>query len=517
MKKIKAVLRWTGRTLLVLLATFALFILEENIRGRIMLSRYKAELRANGEKLTLAELNLPKPSLETNGAAALLAIADQVKKDAHETRETGYIPEGLVFVRPGVAVVMHKQRAPVVDSYPSGLLEPCGTWDDDSNITATVDTALEQAEQIVRQRPVQFVLDYSEGAGMRLPHLHRVRYLSEWFAGNVLVKLHNGNIDGAMESLEDVRKLTDSIADERVQICQLERINCEKELLSLAWELVHADKVTDAELACLQQICTLPDVTDVMQQAFEMQVISHLRIYRLMRERGVVADLRESLRPDRFVQGGWKESLAMPVWLVWRFACLDQDERRALELWYAILQQARDGNRSGCWVRARAFLPEDPFPRRPQWFYDRWRYGWSQSAVSVTWRRSALVCYRLQSERELTLAAIAVKRFELRSGRLPAELQALVPEFLSRVPVDYMDGNQLRYRLNGNGTFTLYSVGDDGADDGGNPSSLEPRMSLGSIWYGRDAVWPVAATQEEVEAMDIANATPGQLKALRGR
>lgn len=111
MKKLRVVLRWTGRTLLVLLAILALFILEENIRGRILLARYKAELRAKGEKLTVAELGLDKPMTETNRAAALLGIADQIRKDAHEAYETAFVPTALEFVKPGVAIMIHKKSA----------------------------------------------------------------------------------------------------------------------------------------------------------------------------------------------------------------------------------------------------------------------------------------------------------------------------------------------------------------------------------------------------------------------
>src|SRR5256885_15415923 len=61
-QRLRKVLRWTLRAMLALAILLVLFILEENIRGRILLARYKAELRAKGEKLTLSELGLASAS-----------------------------------------------------------------------------------------------------------------------------------------------------------------------------------------------------------------------------------------------------------------------------------------------------------------------------------------------------------------------------------------------------------------------------------------------------------------------
>jgi len=49
-----------------------------------------------------------------------------------------------------------------------------------------------------------------------------------------------------------------------------------------------------------------------------------------------------------------------------------------------------------------------------------------------------------------------------------------------------------------NGTFVLYSIGDDGVDDGGDPASRTSTRSVG--WdRGRDYVWPAPASEEEIE------------------
>ena len=84
-----------------------------------------------------------------------------------------------------------------------------------------------------------------------------------------------------------------------------------------------------------------------------------------------------------------------------------------------------------------------------------------------------------------------MKRFQLRHSGLPPSLESLTPELLPTPLYDPMSGKALCYRLKPDGGFLLYSVGEDGEDDGG-----DPRPSSGNtngLWEGRDVVWPVAA------------------------
>ena len=106
------------------------------------------------------------------------------------------------------------------------------------------------------------------------------------------------------------------------------------------------------------------------------------------------------------------------------------------------------------------------------------------------------IAVKNEAKRRLAVTAIALKRYELRRGHPSPNLIALTPEFLSQVPIDPMSGKPLCYRLNPDGTFVLYSTGEDGKDDGGKGG-----MDFRS---GPDAVWPSAATPEEAEAAESA-------------
>jgi hypothetical protein len=72
----------------------------------------------------------------------------------------------------------------------------------------------------------------------------------------------------------------------------------------------------------------------------------------------------------------------------------------------------------------------------------------------------------------LATTALAVERFRLANGKLPENLNELVPQFLSAVPADPFDGKPLRYHPLTKG-YVVYSVGQDGHDDGGREKAAD--------------------------------------------
>jgi hypothetical protein len=75
----------------------------------------------------------------------------------------------------------------------------------------------------------------------------------------------------------------------------------------------------------------------------------------------------------------------------------------------------------------------------------------------------------------------------------------LVQECVEFVPVDYVDGQPMRYRLNADGSFVLYSVGEDANDDGGDTALRTDGTNLRNLWERNDFVRPNEASAEETE------------------
>jgi hypothetical protein len=95
---------------------------------------------------------------------------------------------------------------------------------------------------------------------------------------------------------------------------------------------------------------------------------------------------------------------------------------------------------------------------------ERMRYVLSMEVVPGT-EAAVTASARGQAMRDLTLVAIAARRYQLKHGEFPRDLQAL-SEFLEIAPIDPYDGQPLRL-IRKDGELVLYSVGQDGRDDGG--------------------------------------------------
>ncbi len=106
------------------------------------------------------------------------------------------------------------------------------------------------------------------------------------------------------------------------------------------------------------------------------------------------------------------------------------------------------------------------------------------------WPEDDLLCG--QALMRCGLAALAAERYRLAHGDWPRALADLVPANLPAVPLDPIDGAPLRYRRTNDGAV-IWSVGEDGHDDGGVPN-LPP-----GEWKRRDVVftlWDVARRRQ---------------------
>lgn len=64
----------------------------------------------------------------------------------------------------------------------------------------------------------------------------------------------------------------------------------------------------------------------------------------------------------------------------------------------------------------------------------------------------------------------------------------------------------MRYRLNADGSFVLYAIGENGVDDGGDPTPVDGKLLR--FYNGKDLVWPKPASAEEIKTF-ISKTRPG--------
>jgi hypothetical protein len=109
----------------------------------------------------------------------------------------------------------------------------------------------------------------------------------------------------------------------------------------------------------------------------------------------------------------------------------------------------------------------------------------------VSTRRACMTHFQGMTDRHLAGTALAIRLYQLdHSGQRPQHLNELVPTYLAAVPVDAMDaeGSAIRHVTRGDQPV-LYSVGEDGIDDGGNEAPMPNAFGNIDEWRRLDRVY----------------------------
>ena len=115
------------------------------------------------------------------------------------------------------------------------------------------------------------------------------------------------------------------------------------------------------------------------------------------------------------------------------------------------------------------------------------RYG--RSRKGLLWKEvdarsmSTMMGHELKrvAQLEAAKALLALERYHLAHASLPETLDQLVPGYLAQVPLDPFDGAPLRYKRSDRGCV-VYSVGEDGRDDGGKQEPSKETKRPSETW-----------------------------------
>lgn len=488
-------------------AVLILFLCIEHSRGTRALNSRLKELKAKGEKLGIAEL-LPAPvPAEQNAALDLFALTNEFKEFRKMSEQA---PPRMRMVTPGHAVASGQWNTWPVSETESN------SWIKFSAEIEPAKIPLARLESILRKNGFDEGFDYNKTfIDFQSPKLLAfIKPAALLLAAAIADDLHRHDASGAAAHLHSLAALVKAQEGEKLILSQLVRIVCARIVFASTWEALQTDELSPAQLASLQADWEASEFPQAMLAALEMERAMTLRYFNEVRsspaKRARVFQEKEEVQknygaafgPPLPTHGFILHHIHIPIW---RFAWAGQEESNALDEWDHVIEGSRTAV-SKSWLEARPFMAKgisneipilidrDSSDDKRGW-YDRFRFILSPNPFSIA-ETVTLKALEAETEKNLVVTAIALKRHG-KSNKPPAELSALVPEFLPAIPIDRMDGKPLRYRLNGDGSFLLYSVGTDGKDDGGNPQPVDSAESASKIWNGKDVVWPVLATEAE--------------------
>jgi hypothetical protein len=436
------------------------------------LARWKARMRARGERFSLAEV-APKFSQEK------LDWAKQLQPVIGGVFSQPVPPGGvdlMVSVAPGYAVPAWQRP------FAYETAKTNHTWEALAEQMDKSADAFHQLHELLRNIPVGSPTDYSDpvniGSGINLV---AIRKAAQSLSLATLNELHRGALDAALTNLHVLIALTRPQEEAGSLVDQMIRVAIAGLGAAATWEALQAPGWDDAQLAALDAAWARVELVKRMALTFEIERAWGSEIYQYARTN------QGGLSPIFGGRSGgaaraFKDKVYTPLW---QKAWSKQDELLYQRSMQPIGEGIRDAVTNRSWQRLRAGLETaGDVALTNLTTLDQFRYQFSASAIP-NWSKALKSLLRLESQIHMARAAIAIERHRLKHGRAPESLATLVPEFLREMPVDYMTGRPLLFALNSDGSFALYSAGEDGRDDDG---------------LGDDVVWPQASLPTRVTA-----------------
>ena len=306
---------------------------------------------------------------------------------------------------------------------------------------------------------------------------------------------------------------------ERLEITELVRIAIASIAQGATWEILQATNLTDAELSVLQSDWARLDFLKGHRDALNMEdIVGDLEVARWRssnREMHKLIDLFGSVSKTLGVEDDRESTMFQRLKLSgqifqWRYWWSYTDELRSLKGQMALLEATRSAGTSGAFLPAfkqqNARLDELGIGQLndelDSVFSGRLDFHSMLSESIQLLGKSFRKVTVAECSKQMTVTAIALKRFQMQHGNFPEKLSELAPEFLAAVPSDVVDGQPVRYRRNADGNYLLYSIGENDQDDGGNPALESGTQSSSFQWQNPKAldwVWPQPASAAEIK------------------
>ncbi|NOS72204.1 MAG: hypothetical protein HOP33_20055 [Verrucomicrobia bacterium] len=329
-----------------------------------------------------------------------------------------------------------------------------------------------------------------------------LRSAAQWMFTDAICALYRNDRQAARQDVHALVQLCEFNKEDPLLSSQMFRVAITGPSLALTWEALQSPDWNEEELAFFQKDWEQVDMFQAALTGFLGGRALMEMEFGMIRSNGFRNTLRRMI-PGNNGSQTWETIKDIPASSIWRLSA-EKNELFAFKQYQGALECVRNLDHLP-WpeIHAREVALQiesgNTFDGGKIGFgLKHYQYAMSALIIPNTAGYTQVI-NRHEAFRRLTITAIALKRFQLRRRHLPAELNELVPEFISAVPIDPMNIQPLHYRLNADGTFVLYSVGEDGKDDGGDPTPTNSK-SPPDLWNARDAVWPAAEESSNIQA-----------------
>jgi hypothetical protein len=309
--------------------------------------------------------------------------------------------------------------------------------------------ALTDARKLAAFSTGRFPITYSaDGYTTQVPHLNAVRAVESLLARDARLRAHEGEMAGALHAVRSQAAAGRCLGDEPLTLSQFLRGAVVCRAVGTAELVLSQGEGGEEELLGLQRILE--------------EELGH--------RGGVIAARADRALGDRFLTG-----IGSGAFTYLEVTC----PGRAPTVREQLQAGSDRHNAPGDHVRFLKAMTERierakvPFAERPGPFHDPqglWFGGdccrsAGEFALESAWPDDAKFQLN-QAQLTCGVVLVAAERFRLARRRWPAAVEELVLGYLAEVPPDPYHGKPIRLRRDEDG-LVVYSVGPDGADDGG--------------------------------------------------
>ncbi len=297
-----------------------------------------------------------------------------------------------------------------------------------------------------------------------LPETQRARSVARILEVDALLRAHDGDLDGALDSCRAIIGVSRSIGDEPTLISALVRIAIDSIAVKSIERVLGQGQPTEAALERLQAL-----VLD-----------EHAQPLLLIGMKGERAMLDELIR--RIEDG------KVPMSAILSTANTPSGEVPLGDRLVGVLARGVLGGQRATaleWMNQAVAISRRPTFEQPALWaeWDQRIADVRQSRLSqvkailplmlLPATRSASTAFaRSQTELGATAILIAAERQRRRTGKWPASIEAIDPSILAKAPVDPFSGKPFRFALQ-HGELVIYSIGPDGKDEQGK---FDPKL-----------------------------------------
>lgn len=462
-------LRRTLVALAALLTLLALLITEENWRGKRAWDHYRQEWAAKGERFDLASVVPPPVPDEQNFFAAPIVsrvLGSTNAEDQGEfriyrgdsekwpTKGGSWRQATLTDLKPWQQYI--RDLAGSTNTFPVAP-QPQTPAADVLLALGQFNPALEELRQAGQRPEARLPLQYEngfEGVGELLPYLASLKRCGQLLELRALAGLDHGQSDQALADVKLLLRVTDSLRNQPFLISHLVRMAMMALTLQPIYEGLAQHRWSEPQLAELERELAKLDFLADYQFAMRGERTCAIAAFEAQRITREYRTVEESFGTNKVVTVSFR---FMPSAFFYQnelaFARLhEQFILPLVDLTNRVVSPAL-AQAAAAAVKAQG-QTYSPYQVQALMVFP---------AISKAVQKFAFA----QSSIDLVRVACALERYRLAQGSYPESLNALVPQFIARLPHDIINGQPLNYRRTAEGAFVLYAVGWNETDDGG--------------------------------------------------